>query len=299
MVTTKNNHPSHVTGDTSPNSALPLSLSPRRSSTPGDLETSSFHTADSDDQDHPVFNADHLLHDVSPGGNSSDKGDTFYETTDLVYSLNRTPTFSDAEMRSGATVRGHRLCSRPCRVVLLLLILLAVPGAIFRLDLRPDSGPVRRRLSLRSWRFGRPRKPQLDTVASPVEGPGEQMQGSRSSRLSRLLMAMLTLVAGIFSVSLSIEPPAGQLASSMAVGSILVGRAAGRRAGPLGAAAGGIGGGIFGCIVGFIICSVLAPGTVVLLERCLGKSPVSAKIGFLAVLMAPAFCFVAVLLSWW
>jgi len=129
-------------------------------------------------------------------------------------------------------------------------------------------------------------------------------------RPSQLWLRRLGVLAvGSTAVALSTEPPAGQLASSIAIGGLLAGRTGAIWAGLFGGVACGIGGTLLGGLSALVVCNILAPMSHIGCSRVgtacggrLGKAcgdklgGACGWMGFMFVVMLPAMGLIALLL---
>jgi len=206
-------------------------------------------------------------------GTTDAGGSSFYDTVDLTWpvlvprdSSGKLPTRSRALSR----VRGF------CLACLLLASLwslrrLLLPPEAAGSDDAPPTADVRQDFD-----------PKLPSVG---EAPLLPWLGRQ---LLHLLAPALAALAGIFALTLSMKPPAGQLASCVALGVLLVRRWGAARLGLLGGVAGAMFGAMFGCAAAFSVCQILAPVVAAALSRCCGGSKSAARFGFLAAGAMPA-----------
>jgi len=246
------------------------------------------------------------------------RGESFHSSDDLIWSVQVTASDIKPQRRRMFTVAawsagvgsggskallandtrtsGRRLRGRVIVMALVAALLLLV------LRWRNRSNP----LNLPAKAVSRP---QSDSDWRDLAAPLEQTAEGSTELFSRVSRRTLlghcswrrraalfgAGTAGVVAVVLSAEPPAGQLASGIALGAVLMGRFGADKFGVLGAVIGACCGASLGCVAGFVVSSVLAPATAEFLRR-LSKSRALGWVGYMFVGFLPSVALFAELL---
>lgn len=195
--------------------------------------------------------------------------ESFYDTEDMIWA---TKSVRPAQIH--ANQRSSRRC-RSFRGFIWLMVFIGICAAVMR------------KLETTGF-FSR-----LDHGGGPSEIVVPQPRPA-STRIA-------AVVVGMTALALSCNPPAGQFASCVALGLMLLGRAGTKYVGVLGGAVGAVGGAMLGCVSALVVCAGVAPLAGQILywcgDKCRCRSTTWAWLGFMAADMVPAIVLFGALLN--
>mmetsp|Transcript_81863 Transcript_81863/g.210904 ORF Transcript_81863/g.210904 Transcript_81863/m.210904 type:complete len:292 (-) Transcript_81863:121-996(-) len=207
---------------------------------------------------------------------SSCQEEPFVEVVDLTWTSSAPPSLlSPAESKEQAR-RRSRCCRRVRGACLGLLLVLGILRASDRIR---HGGPPDGKLppALRGSEQG-----------TLLDGMELEPEDAKRRGFVQLLRYTGAVTAGTAALALSMEPPAGQLASCVALGALISFRASAARWGGFWGTLAAMGGAMLGCLTAVVVYEFLAPLLGLALRRCCRGSDLWGWIGFMVAGLAPA-----------